>query len=257
MEQQFPLMLARQTYQPKLPRILQSLSDVVFEKGEATSCQGDQAEVQALFPKTFGQPMAEVSEDKHPAFHTLRVGVVLSGGQAAGGHNVISGLFDALKKMDADAALYGFLGGPSGIIDNETVEITADLVAPYRNQGGFDLIGAGRTKIETDEQLAKSLETAKALDLDGIVIVGGDDSNTNAAVLAEYFLSQGCETKVIGVPKTIDGDLRTEEIEMSFGFDTATKTYSEALGNIARDCLSAKKYTHFVMFGGRDRGCGD
>lgn len=251
MDSQFPLIAARQTYQPKMPRMLQNLSTVVFEKGEDTSCQGDQHEVEQVFPHTFGQPMAEANLGEHPAFHPLRVGVVLSGGQAAGGHNVISGLFDALKKMDPDSMLYGFLGGPSGIIENKTTEITHNLIAPYRNQGGFDMIGAGRTKIETQEQLEKSLETVKALELDGLVIIGGDDSNTNAAVLAEYFIEKACETKVIGVPKTIDGDLRTEEIELSFGFDTATKIYAESIGNIARDCLSAKKYTHFIKLMGR------
>lgn len=251
MESQFPLVAARQTYRPKLPKMLQSLSEIVFEKKEETACQGDQNEVEQIFPHTFGQPMTEANESEHPAFRPLRLGVVLSGGQAAGGHNVISGLFDALQKMDPDSLLYGFLDGPSGIVENKTVEITHDFIAPYRNQGGFDMIGAGRTKIETKEQLQKSLETIKLLELDGLIIIGGDDSNTNAAVLAEYFLEKGCEAKVIGVPKTIDGDLRTEEIEMSFGFDTATKIYSESLGNIARDCLSAKKYTHFIKLMGR------
>ena len=241
----------RQSYQPKLPKIMQNLANVVFEEEGTTSAAHDVSELQKLFPNTFGSPILKAVEGAHPAFRPLRVGVVLSGGQAAGGHNVIAGLFDALKNMDHDSQLFGFLEGPGGIVDNKTVEITAEFLAEYRNQGGFDLIGAGRTKIETDEQLEKSLQTVKTMELDGLVVVGGDDSNTNACVLAEYFLIHECDVKVIGVPKTIDGDLKNEHIELSFGFDTATKTYSEALGNIARDCLSAKKYTHFVKLMGR------
>ena len=246
-----PLAKARQGHQVPLPNSLHNLSRVVFKKGPETSSFGDSAEIAEHFPHTFGQPILEAIDGDHPAFETLKVGVVFSGGQASGGHNVIAGLFDALKKMDPDSQLFGFLGGPSGVVDHESVEITGDLLSEFRNQGGFDLIGSGRTKIETDEQLEKSLQTMEKMELDGLVIIGGDDSNTNAAVLAEYFIDKGCKTKVIGVPKTIDGDLKNEHIELSFGFDTATKTYSEALGNIARDCLSAKKYTHFVKLMGR------
>lgn len=242
---------SRQGHQLPLPNSLQNLSNVVFEQGPGTSSVGDSADIAEHFPHTFGQPILEAIEGEHPAFETLRVGVVFSGGQASGGHNVISGLFDALKKMDPDSQLFGFLGGPSGIVDHEAMEITGDKLSEYRNQGGFDLIGSGRTKIETDEQLKKSLQTVQKMELNGLVIIGGDDSNTNAAVLAEYFIDHGSETRVIGVPKTIDGDLKNEYVELSFGFDTATKTYSEALGNIARDCLSAKKYTHFVKLMGR------
>ena len=242
---------ARQSFQPELPSCLKNLSKLIFEKGAATTSRADSGEIEKLFPHLYGQPTLEAKNGNHPAFRPLRVGVVLSGGQAAGGHNVITGLFDALKGMDHDSELHGFLNGPSGIVDHKTQLLIAEKLESYRNQGGFDLIGAGRTKIETDEQLQKSLETVKAMELDGLVIIGGDDSNTNAAVLAEYFKTHECETKVIGVPKTIDGDLKNEHIEISFGFDTATKTYSEALGNIARDCLSAKKYTHFVKLMGR------
>jgi pyrophosphate--fructose-6-phosphate 1-phosphotransferase len=181
----------------------------------------------------------------------LRVGVVLSGGQAPGGHNVISGLFDALKKLHPETQLIGFLGGPSGILENDSVEITAKLLAPFRNTGGFDLIGSGRTKIETREQFSKALQTAKLNQLDGLVVIGGDDSNTNAALLAEYFRAHAASTVVVGVPKTIDGDLKSREIEISFGCDTACKTFSETVGNILRDCNSAKKYYYFVKLMGR------
>ncbi|MCB1108798.1 MAG: diphosphate--fructose-6-phosphate 1-phosphotransferase [Chlamydiia bacterium] len=245
------LLKARQSYQPQLPKCLKNLSQVVFETGAETTSLADSAEIQKLFPHLFGQPLVSVTKGEHPAFGPLRVGVVLSGGQASGGHNVITGLFDALKQMDHDSELHGFLNGPSGIIDHKSTLLTAEKLDDYRNQGGFDLIGAGRTKIETPEQLQKSMETIQAMELDGLVIIGGDDSNTNAAILAEYFKAHGCEAKVVGVPKTIDGDLKNDQIEISFGFDTATKTYSEALGNIARDCLSAKKYTHFVKLMGR------
>ena len=181
----------------------------------------------------------------------MKVGVVLSGGQAAGGHNVIAGLFDGLKKIHPDCQLIGFTDGPVGIVKNQYKEITAEYLAPYRNQGGFDIIGSGRTKIETPEQFEKAYQTVKSHDLDGLVIIGGDDSNTNAAFLGEYFLKQGQKTSVIGVPKTIDGDLKTDAIEIPFGFDTACKTYSECIGNIARDAISAKKYYFFIKLMGR------
>lgn len=241
----------RAEYKPVVPAILQKIGSVQFEKQEATTSIADQEEIKGLFPKTFGRPIMKGKMGAERSPQSRKVGVVLSGGQAAGGHNVISGLFDALQNLSKESKLYGFLGGPSGIVENETKEITLTELAFYRNQGGFDLIGSGRTKIETDEQLAASLKTVQDLGLDGLVVIGGDDSNTNAAVLAEYFLKNGCKCSVIGVPKTIDGDLKNPHIATSFGFDTAAKTYSEMIGNIARDALSAKKYTHFIKLMGR------
>lgn len=238
----------RSSYEPHLPRLLRDL-----EYLEALEDQKNQAPpaIQALFPKTGGQPLVRFQKGKKRGNSPMKVGVVLSGGQAAGGHNVICGLFDALKKMAPASRLFGFLGGPSGIIENQYRELDRDFLAPYRNTGGFDMIGSGRTKIETPEQLEASLKTCRTLDLDGLVIIGGDDSNTNAALLAEFFFTQGVKTHVIGVPKTIDGDLKSPLIETSFGFDTATKIYSEMIGNICRDALSAKKYTHFIKLMGR------
>lgn len=206
--------------------------------------------IASYFPNLCGQKrlrLARLESKRDP----LRVGVVLSGGQASGGHNVIAGIFDALKEFHPDSVLIGFLNGPAGIVSNSYREITTDYLASYRNQGGFDIIGSGRTKIQTDEQFEKALTTVRAHDLDGLIIIGGDDSNTNAAFLAEYFLAHGCKTCVNGVPKTIDGDLRNEAIELSFGFDTACKTYSECIGNIQRDAISAKKYYYFVKLMGR------
>ncbi len=241
----------RQKYQPQLPKALQNLASFSFEKGEATSSLKDPKKLKELFKHTFGQPYLK-SGTKHPVDKcALKIGVVFSGGQASGGHNVIIGLFDALTKLDPQSELIGFLGGPSGIIDCKTKILKKEELDSFRNQGGFDLIGSGRTKIETDEQFENALETAKKLQLDGLVIIGGDDSNTNAALLAEHFIEKGCQTKVIGVPKTIDGDLKSDLIETSFGFDTATKTYSEMIGNIERDALSAKKYYHFIKLMGR------
>ncbi len=233
----------RQSYSPEFPKIS---PESVMEKG-GTSCVKDGEEIKKLFPKTFGRPICHFKRGEGQIEEVLRVGVVFSGGPAAGGHNVIAGLFDALKK----SKLYGFLDGPQGIIDNKYKELTQEMIFPYRNQGGFDLIGSGRIKIETEEQLAAALRTALTLNLDGLVIIGGDDSNTNAAVLAEYFLQKNCKTKVIGVPKTIDGDLRNDYVTIPFGFDTACKVYSEMIGNLARDALSAKKYWHFVKLMGR------
>lgn len=241
----------RAEHKPQLPKVLQNLHNIQFQKGGPTSSVGDKEEIHQSFPKTFGRPILNGKEGDPRTAKPLKVGVVLSGGQAAGGHNVISGLFDALKALCPQSRLFGFLGGPSGIIENKTMEITQEIIAPYRNQGGFDLIGSGRTKIETDEQLSASLKTAQANDLNGIVVIGGDDSNTNAAILAEYFLKHGCKTVVIGVPKTIDGDLKNAYIPTSFGFDTAAKTYAEMIGNIERDALSAKKYYHFIKLMGR------
>ncbi|NGX47763.1 MAG: Pyrophosphate--fructose 6-phosphate 1-phosphotransferase [Chlamydiae bacterium] len=241
----------RAEFRPQLPNVLQNLHNIQFQKGDPTSCVADQDQIQPLFPKTFGRPIMQGKEGDPREGKVLKVGVVFSGGQAAGGHNVISGLFDALKTLNPQSKLIGFLGGPSGIVDNKILEITQDGIAPFRNQGGFDLIGSGRTKIETDEQLAASLKTVSDHDLDGLVVIGGDDSNTNAAILAEYFLNQGCKTAVIGVPKTIDGDLKNAYIATSFGFDTAAKTYAQMIGNIERDALSAKKYWHFIKLMGR------
>lgn len=241
----------RAEHKPLLPNVLQNLHVVEFHKGGATTSVGDEEQIKGHFPNTFGRPIIDGKEGNLRQCGPLKVGVVLSGGQAAGGHNVISGLFDALLALCPQSRLFGFLGGPSGIVENKVLEITHEVVAPYRNQGGFDLIGSGRTKIETEEQLAASKKTAEANELDGIVVIGGDDSNTNAAVLAEYFLQNGCKTVVIGVPKTIDGDLKNAFIATSFGFDTAAKTYSEMIGNIERDALSAKKYYHFIKLMGR------
>jgi len=241
----------RAEFRPQLPSCLQNLHNIQFQKGEATGSVADREEIEKRFAKTFGRPMVLGKGGDPRKCEPLKIGVVFSGGQAAGGHNVITGLFDALAVMNPQSRLIGFLGGPSGIVENKIVELTREGIAPYRNQGGFDLIGSGRAKIETEEQLAASLKTVSDHDLDGLVIIGGDDSNTNAAVLAEYFLNKGCKTAVVGVPKTIDGDLKNDWIATSFGFDTACKTYAEMIGNIERDALSAKKYWHFVKLMGR------
>ncbi|MCB1067483.1 MAG: diphosphate--fructose-6-phosphate 1-phosphotransferase [Simkania sp.] len=246
-----PLQKKRLSYIPKKPTILADLNAITFAEKGATEAIGDKGEIEKRFPQTYGRPLIKMTHGKGGASKPLKVGVVLSGGQAAGGHNVITGLFDALKKIHPESHLFGFLGGPSGIVDGKYRDLSEDELANYRNQGGFDLIGSGRTKIESEEQFAKSLEVAKALELNGLVVIGGDDSNTNAALLAEYFIDKGCKTRVIGVPKTIDGDLQNEHVAISFGFDTACKTYSEMIGNIARDALSAKKYTHFIKLMGR------
>lgn len=243
-----PLEKHRLTYRPKRPQIFEDLTALVADPIETIPSNRD---IQALFPKTSEQPIVRFKSGTFKSHSPLRVGVVLSGGQAAGGHNVISGLFDALKNLHPNARLFGFLSGPSGIIENRYIELNQELIADFRNTGGFDLIGAGRTKIETPEQLKQSLNHCKSLNLDGLVVVGGDDSNTNAAILAEYFLANECHTHVIGVPKTIDGDLKNAHIETSFGFDTACKIYSEMIGNICRDALSAKKYYHFIKLMGR------
>ena len=253
MRQQSPLQIARYAYTPKLPAVLQQpIGSIVAQLGEPTEAESDREGLKSLFSHTYGLPIAEFAAGNNADAATARtVGVVLSGGQAPGGHNVISGLFDGLKAANAKSRLLGFLGGPSGITDNETLEITEDYLAAYRNTGGFDIIGSGRTKIETDEQFEAVARTCVEQSIDAIVVIGGDDSNTNAAVLAEYFLSRDIKTQVIGVPKTIDGDLKNAYIETSFGFDTATKTYSELIGNIGRDANSAKKYWHFIKLMGR------
>lgn len=245
-----PLQKKRLSYQPNIPKILEDFKNITFSAGQKTQAKGDVDQIQAQFPNTYGRSMMQ-AQPGDGACGPLRVGVVFSGGQAAGGHNVITGLFDALKTFHPESHLLGFLGGPSGIIEGSYRDLAEDELAEYRNQGGFDLIGSGRTKIETEEQFAKSLATVESLKLNGLVVIGGDDSNTNAALLAEYFIEKGCKTTVVGVPKTIDGDLKNEHVATSFGFDTACRTYSELIGNIARDALSAKKYTHFVKLMGR------
>ncbi|CCB91524.1 pyrophosphate--fructose 6-phosphate 1-phosphotransferase subunit beta [Waddlia chondrophila 2032/99] len=239
----------RLEYIPKLPAILHDLRKL--KTVNLKNSPGKASEISDFFPLTIGQTALTFTIDQDHEKTPLKVGVVLSGGQAAGGHNVITGLFDALKELHSKSQLFGFLNGPSGIVNNQTIELTEEILHSYRNQGGFDLIGAGRTKIETNEQFQGTLHTVKALDLDGIVIIGGDDSNTNAALLAEFFMKEGVRTRVIGVPKTIDGDLKNAYIDLSFGFDTAVKTYSGIIGNIARDSLSAKKYYFFIKLMGR------
>ncbi len=234
---------------PELPFILRDLSHVHFTQS-AQGREGDER-IKTLFPLTHGHPVLTGQKGEKRMPKPLQVGVVLSGGQAAGGHNVIIGIHDALQQLDSQSRLFGFLGGPGGIVSGKCKELTKALIAPYLNQGGFDMIGSGRTKIETEEELSASLAVIQKMRLDGLVIVGGDDSNTNAAVLAEYFLKNGCAAKVIGVPKTIDGDLKNAYVATSFGFDTASKIYSEIIGNIARDALSAKKYYHFIKLMGR------
>jgi pyrophosphate--fructose-6-phosphate 1-phosphotransferase len=247
------LQTARYAYEPKLPAVLKNdLDKIVVEFGNPTESVADQAELKELFKNTYGKPEALVKEGANPdVAKQIKVGVILSGGQAPGGHNVIAGLYDGIKKANKASSLYGFLGGPSGLIEADYVEIDDKLMDAYRNTGGFDIIGSGRTKIETPEQYAASAATAKKLGLDAIVIIGGDDSNTNAALLAEHFVAEGISTRVIGCPKTIDGDLKNDLIETSFGFDTACKTYSELIGNIERDANSAKKYWHFIKLMGR------
>lgn len=243
------LQVERAAYQPKLPKALQGA--VKVQEGAPTQSVDDQEEIQKLFPHTYGMPLVEFVPGEHTESKRLNVGVILSGGQAPGGHNVISGLFDAVKKLNPENQLYGFLMGPGGLVEHHYVEITKDFLDPYRNTGGFDMIGSGRTKLEKEEQFEKGLEILKKLDIKALVIIGGDDSNTNACVLAEYYASKEYGIQVIGCPKTIDGDLKNEQIETSFGFDTATKTYAELIGNIERDCNSARKYWHFIKVMGR------
>jgi len=244
-----PLQIARASYQPKLPAALKG--NVVLKDGAATESVADQAEIKALFPNTYGMPLVTIEPSEKKVNPIVGVGVILSGGQAPGGHNVISGLYDGLKALNADNKLYGFLGGPSGLVDHEYIELTKEIVNEYRNTGGFDIIGSGRTKLEEEWQYEKGAEICKKLVINAIVIIGGDDSNTNACVLAEYYSKKNAGIQVIGCPKTIDGDLKNEMIETSFGFDTACKVYSELIGNIQRDANSAKKYWHFIRLMGR------
>jgi len=249
--QKSPLQIARGNYQPKMPVALSG--NVRLAEGAATHSVADQEEIKKLFPNTYGLPVItmEPSAEAPAALPAMNVGVILSGGQAPGGHNVISGLFDGLKHLNPENKLYGFLGGPSGLIDGKYQELTKDIIDEYRNTGGFDIIGSGRTKLEETWQFDNGIEVCKKLGIKAIVIIGGDDSNTNACVLAEYYLQKQCGIQVIGCPKTIDGDLKNEMIETSFGFDTACKVYSELIGNIQRDANSAKKYWHFIRLMGR------
>ena len=244
------LQQARAAYQPKLPIVLTGAVKAV--EGEPTQSVADQEDIKNLFPNTYGLPELKFEKNTNPAAgKPINVGVILSGGQAPGGHNVISGLFDGIKKIHKESKLYGFLMGPGGFVDHQYMELTSSIIDEYRNTGGFDIIGSGRTKLETKEQFDKGLAILKALNIKALVIIGGDDSNTNAAILAEYYKSIEAGVQVIGCPKTIDGDLKNGLIETSFGFDTATKVYSEVIGNIQRDCNSAKKYWHFIKLMGR------
>ena len=247
------LQIERLKYQPKLPSSLAGgINSLKLTEGNKTECVKDAEQIKKLFENTYGKPVVtfETSNTTESA-PERNIGVILSGGQAPGGHNVIAGLYDALKQSNPNNKLFGFLGGPSGVIDGKYIEFSDELINAYRNTGGFDIIGSGRTKLETEEQFEKALDNCKKLNISGIVIIGGDDSNTNAAMLAEWFVKNNANIQVIGCPKTIDGDLKNDQIEISFGFDTATKTYAELIGNILRDANSAKKYWHFIKLMGR------
>lgn len=241
----------RAAYKPKLPAIFREGKGFLALDGKTTESVDDQETVKKHFPETYGMPVITFEKSSEKEIPPVNVGVILSGGQAPGGHNVISGLFDGLKTLNPQSRLFGFLGGPGGLTDNHYKELTGDVIDAYRNTGGFDMIGSGRTKLEKEEQFDQGLKNLKALDIKALVIIGGDDSNTNAGILAEYYKKIDSGIQVIGCPKTIDGDLKNEMIEVSFGFDTATKVYSELIGNIARDALSAKKYWHFIKLMGR------
>ncbi len=243
------LQIARAGYQPKLPKALKSY--VCAKEGEPTHSVGNQDEIKAMFPNTYGMPIIEFVPGEKKDFKPFNVGVILSGGQAPGGHNVICGLFDGIKSLNSESKLYGFILGPGGLVDHKYMELTSDIIDEYRNTGGFDIIGSGRTKLEKVDQFEKGIEIIRELGIQALVIIGGDDSNTNACVLAEYYAAKKYGVQVIGCPKTIDGDLKNEQIETSFGFDTACKTYSELIGNIQRDCNSARKYWHFIKLMGR------
>lgn len=243
------LQIARAAYQPKLPKALQGA--VKIKEGSPTQSVDNQEDIKKLFPNTYGMPIIEFEPAESENNSKINVGVILSGGQAPGGHNVITGLFDQIKRLNPENRLFGFILGPGGFVDHNYKELTKEVIDEYRNTGGFDMIGSGRTKLEKVEQFEKGLEIARELNLSAIVIIGGDDSNTNACVLAEYYAAKNYGIQVIGCPKTIDGDLKNEQIETSFGFDTACKTYSELIGNIERDCNSARKYWHFIKVMGR------
>lgn len=248
-----PLQKARYEYVPKLPGMLRhGIAEIAVKKGEATTSVADQEKIAELFPNTYGEPEVTFEKGQNTSAAKKQVvGVILSGGQAPGGHNVVSGLYDALKATNKENVLIGFKGGPSGLIEDNFIVFDDEYMDQYRNTGGFDIIGSGRTKLETEEQFQIATEVCKKHGITAIVIIGGDDSNTNACVLAEYMAAHKTGVQVIGCPKTIDGDLKNEDIEISFGFDTATKTYSELIGNIERDCNSAKKYWHFIKVMGR------
>ena len=244
------LQIARAAYQPKLPAGLRG--NVSIKEGNATESVGDQEEIKKLFPNTYGMPLVEfVPSDEKKEYAPMNIGIILSGGQAPGGHNVICGLYDELKKQNPSNKLYGFLMGPGGLVDHKYIELTDALIDEYRNTGGFDLIGSGRTKLEEEAQFESGLKIIRELGIKAVVIIGGDDSNTNACVLAEYYAAHNYGVQVIGCPKTIDGDLKNDQIETSFGFDTACKTYAEVIGNIQRDANSARKYWHFIKLMGR------
>ena len=244
------LQIARAAYQPKLPAGLRG--NVSIKEGAPTQSVGDQEEIKKLFPNTYGMPLVDfVPSDEKKEYAPMNIGIILSGGQAPGGHNVICGLYDELKKQNAGNKLYGFLMGPGGLVDHKYIELTDELIDEYRNTGGFDLIGSGRTKLEEEDQFESGLKIIRELGIKAIVIIGGDDSNTNACVLAEYYAAHNYGVQVIGCPKTIDGDLKNEQIETSFGFDTACKTYADVIGNIQRDANSARKYWHFIKLMGR------
>lgn len=244
-----PLQIARTDYQPKTPSALKNY--VSLKEGTPTQSVADQEEIKNLFPHTYGMPLITFEKGEEKKQPAINVGVILSGGQAPGGHNVIYGLFDGLKRINPDSKLYGFLDGPAGLVDHNYKELTAEIVEEYKNTGGFDIIGSGRTKLESESQFEKGAEICEKLNISAIVIIGGDDSNTNACILAEYYKQKNKNIQVIGCPKTIDGDLKNEMIETSFGFDTACKVYSELIGNIQRDASSAKKYWHFIRLMGR------
>ena len=243
------LQKARAAYQPKLPKALQGA--VKIKEGKPTQSVGNQEEIKQLFPNTYGMPIVEFEPATEANTKKMNVGIILSGGQAPGGHNVITGLFDQIKKLNPENRLFGFILGPGGLVDHNYMELTKEIIDEYRNTGGFDMIGSGHTKLEMVDQFEKGLEIIRELDIKAIVIIGGDDSNTNACVLAEYYAAKNYGVQVIGCPKTIDGDLKNDQIETSFGFDTACKTYSELIGNIERDCNSARKYWHFIKVMGR------
>ena len=244
------LQIARAAYQPKLPLGLRG--NVSIKEGQPTESVGNQAEIKALFPNTYGMPLVEfVPSDEKRAYAPMNIGIILSGGQAPGGHNVICGLYDELKKQTKENKLYGFLMGPGALVDHKYIELTDEIIDEYRNTGGFDMIGSGRTKLEEESQFESGIKIIRELGIKAIVIIGGDDSNTNACVLAEYYAAKNYGVQVIGCPKTIDGDLKNEQIETSFGFDTACKTYAEVIGNIQRDANSARKYWHFIKLMGR------
>ena len=244
------LQIARAAYQPKLPLGLRG--NVSIKEGEPTQSVGNQEEIKALFPNTYGMPLVEfVPCDEAKTYEAMNIGIILSGGQAPGGHNVICGLYDGLKRQNPASRLYGFLMGPGGLVDHKYIELTDEIIDEYRNTGGFDMIGSGRTKLEEVSQFESGMEIIRQLGVKAIVIIGGDDSNTNACVLAEYYAAKQYGVQVIGCPKTIDGDLKNDQIETSFGFDTACKTYAEVIGNIQRDANSARKYWHFIKLMGR------